>query len=197
MQNVWCIWQDVGMWHFMPSSDTVLKKIPCESRATHRKYNCHVSPKFLGITDTHTHRPCFMPVCFMPFCFKCPYQFMTLNNLCPLIYSSMSFSWLCSILLTPYFWQKYHFLFMPTSSGTQLGCKTRPCCICIFPYMEASSGCSLGRYMLTVVPHIASCCGNCLPMCAFRKNWSNFPSHWQLTRWIQSPYSTIANRYML
>lgn len=49
----------------------------------------------------------------------------------------------------------------------------------------------------SIVPHITNCCGNRLPMCAFRKNRSNFPSYWELTCWIQSPYSTTTNRYML
>jgi hypothetical protein len=43
---------------------------------------------------------------------------------------------LCSIMLTPDFWLEYcfwftPFLFTPTSSGMQLGCKTRSGCICV------------------------------------------------------------------
>jgi len=50
------------MRHFMPSSDTALKKYLMEE-GQHIESNCHVSPKFISIldrwtdrqTDRHTH----------------------------------------------------------------------------------------------------------------------------------------------
>jgi hypothetical protein len=62
-----------------------------------------------------------------------PFCFNTLSNLhqfliCPLTFGLMPFGWLHSIMLNPYFWGKYHFLFMFTSSEMQLGHKTRARC---------------------------------------------------------------------
>ena len=43
------------MRHFMPSSDTVLKKYLMEE-GEHIESNCHVSPKFISILDRQTER---------------------------------------------------------------------------------------------------------------------------------------------
>jgi len=57
--------------------------------------------------------PCFTPICFMPFGFNAPCQFTQFLNLCPLIFGLMVFGWLFTVMLTPYSWWAYHFLFMP------------------------------------------------------------------------------------
>jgi hypothetical protein len=68
--------------------------------------------------------PCFVFLCFNASC-----QFTPFLNLHCFIFGLTPFGWLCSIILTPYFWWKYHFLFTLTFSGMQLGCKTRAGCI--------------------------------------------------------------------
>jgi hypothetical protein len=81
-------------------------------------------------TEAHTYRTCFTPVCFTPFCFNIPYKFTPLLNLQPLNFSLTQF-WLAV------FYHSNPSLLMGVSfsiyalpfSGTQLGPKTRPCCI--------------------------------------------------------------------
>jgi len=65
--------------------------------------------------------------CFMPFCINVPsnlHQFL----ICTLIFGLMPFGRLHPILLNTYFWGKYHFWFISTSSEMQLGHKMRAWC---------------------------------------------------------------------
>ena len=72
---------------------------------------------------------CFTCLCFTPFFFNAPCQFASLVNIPTLIFSLTPFGWLHSIMLTHYIWWEYHFWFMPTFSGMQLGHKTGDGCI--------------------------------------------------------------------
>jgi len=77
----------------------------------------NILPLFLPIYNLFTPS-----LCFMPFSFNAPCQITPLLNSC-----SLTFGWLlCSIMVTPYFWKEYHFLFTLTVSAIQqLQHKTR------------------------------------------------------------------------
>ena len=87
---------------------------------------------FLKCTPSH----CFTSDCFTHFFFNAPSQFTSLISLPSLIFGLTPFGWLQSIMLTHYFWWEYHFWYMATFSGRQLGHKIGAGCIsahCSFP----------------------------------------------------------------
>jgi hypothetical protein len=71
------------------------------------------------------------------FCFNTTCQFTPFLLLHSRIFGLRPSGWPSFIMLTPYFWCNYHFLFMPfrftsSFSSMQLGCQTRARCIFCF-----------------------------------------------------------------
>ena len=100
--------------------------------AHHSVQVIHTQQSQLHIKMSSNHNAAFVSVwivaiqCTQPlfYAFSDLHQFL----ICPLIFGLMSFGWLHTITLNPYFWGKYHLWFMSTSSEMQLGHKTRAGC---------------------------------------------------------------------
>jgi hypothetical protein len=88
---------------------------------------------YVTVTQSCTHGPCFTHFCHNTTC-----HYTLLYYLHPLFFSIMPFGWQHPITLTPVssvisymklIFYLCHFLFTFTLLETQLGCKTRACCI--------------------------------------------------------------------